>query len=83
MSREELELDLVAAGWKIADRSSQHLLVGRRGDLSVLAYRVLTRRDDPTFELIDSNLAVGHWVRVIPTPRIAEVLLKKHGEPLV
>ncbi len=83
MTREEIERGFVGAGWEIVDRSSPQLLVGRSGHLSILAYEFLTRTEDPSFELIDSERMLVCWVRVIPTPRIAGVLLEQHGEPLV
>ncbi len=82
MTREEVELSLVAAGWEIAERSSPHLIVGCSGILSILAYEFLTSTEDPKFELRDSNWAVSYWVRVIPSPRVAAVLLEEHGEAL-
>ena len=82
MTREEIRLSLIRAGWKIADRSSRHLLVGSCGGLSIWAYECLTRTGDPTFQLIDGERALSYWVRVIPSPRVAAVLLNGYGEPL-
>jgi hypothetical protein len=31
------------------------------------------------FELVDGERGTTYWVRVIPTPRVAAVLVKKHG----
>ncbi len=83
MTQEEIERDFTAAGWKIAGRSSRHLLVGKDGDLSILAYDFLARTDDPAFQLADTERGLTRWVRTIPSPRIAAVLLERDGEPPV
>ena len=62
--------------------SSEHLLVGNCGKLSILAYGFVIGTDDPAFELLDrgrSGCVLTYWVRVIPTPRQAAVLLEEHG----
>ena len=80
MIREEIELALIGAGWEISDSFSlQRLLVGCSGNLSILAYGSESRTDEPMFELIDSEWNTTYWVRVIPTPRVAAVLVEKHG----
>jgi len=35
--------------------------------------------DDPAFELLDRRRVLTYWVRVIPTPRQAAVLLDERG----
>ena len=81
MNREEIERSFVGAGWKMYESSSPHLLlVGNAGDLSILAYRSLAETEDPVFELVDRRRGSTHWVRIVPTPRVAAVLLEKHGE---
>jgi len=78
--REQTELALIGAGWEIPDGFSlQRLLVGRSGNLSILAYRSESGTDEPMFELIDGGRGTTYWVRVIPTPRVAAVLVEKHG----
>ncbi len=62
------------------ESSSPHLLVGRAGELSILAYRSLAETEDPVFELLDRRRGTTYWVRVVPTPRLAAVLLEEHGE---
>ncbi len=80
MSREQTELALIGAGWEISNGFSlQHLLVGRSGHLSILAYGSESGPDEPMFELVDAELDTTYWVRVIPTPRVAAVLVQKHG----
>jgi hypothetical protein len=63
----------------VTDGSSKHLMVGNCGNLSILAYESLMGVDDPAFELLDRRHLLTYWVRVIPTPRQAAVLLEEHG----
>jgi hypothetical protein len=67
----------------VTDDSSEDLLVGNYcGKLSILAYGSVIGADDPAFELLDrgrSRRVLTYWVRVIPTPRQAAVLLEEHG----
>jgi hypothetical protein len=79
MNREEIERSFIRAGWKVAGSSWPHLLVGNAGELFILAHRSLAETDDPIFELLDRRRNVTYWVRVIPTPRLAMVLLEQHG----
>ena len=76
MTREEIENGFVKAGWKIY-HSSQYPIVGNSGDLSILADEL--EPDEPVFELCDGAQGISYWVRVIPTPPMAAVLIKKHG----
>jgi hypothetical protein len=55
------------------------MLVGNCGKLSILAYGFVIGADDPAFELLDRGRVLTYWVRVIPTPRQAGVLLEEHG----
>jgi hypothetical protein len=75
----EIERGFVGAGWRVTDDSSEHLLVGNRGKLSILAYESSIGADDPAFELLDRRRVLTYWVRVIPTPRQAAVLLEEHS----
>ena len=80
MIREEIELALIGAGWEISDEFFlQRLLLGRSGNLSILAYGSESPSDEPMFELVDAERGTTYWVRVIPTPRVAAVLVEKHG----
>jgi hypothetical protein len=55
-------------------------MVGNCGKLSILAYdESFMGTDDPAFELLDRRQVTTYWVRVIPTPRQAAVLLEEHG----
>lgn len=80
MNREEIERSFVGVGWEVCKSSSSHLLAGNAGDLLILAYRSLAEAEDPVFELVDRRRGTTYWVRVIPTPRLAAVLLEEHGE---
>ncbi len=82
-TQEEIERAFVGSGWRIAERSSPHLIVGDAEEfpLSILAYESLTEAEDPVFELVDRERARTYWVRVIPTPRVDAVLIEKHGGP--
>jgi hypothetical protein len=75
----EIERCFVDAGWRVTDDSSRRLMVGNRGKLSILAYESCIGADDPAFELLDRRRVMTYWVRVIPTPRQAAVLLEEHG----
>ena len=79
MNQEEIARGFLGAGWEVVAPSWPHLLVGNAGELSILAYRSLAETDDPVFELLDRRRNVTYWVRVIPTPRLAKVLLEEHG----
>ena len=80
MNREEIGRSVVGSGWEVCESSSPYLLVGNAGDLSILAYRSLAETEDPVFELVDRRRGTSYWVRVVPTPRLASVLLEEHGE---
>ena len=59
--------------------SSQYPIVGNAGDLSIMAHQQYAETDDPVFELVDGRRVAAYWVRVIPTPRQAAVLLEEQG----
>ena len=80
MNRQQIERSLLDSGWEVCESFSPHLLlVGKADDLSILAYRALAVTEDPIFELIDYRRGSTHWVREVPTPRVAEMLLKERG----
>ncbi len=83
MNREEIERSFVAAGWEITT-VRQDVVVGEAGGISIIAYESSAiSAEDPAFELLDRGRNLAHWVRVIPTPRIAAELLDAHrGPPL-
>ena len=80
MNRKAIERSFVGAGWEVCESSSPYPLVGNAGDLSILAYRSLAATENPVFKLVDHRLGTTYWVRVIPTPRVAAVLLEAHGD---
>ena len=81
MDRGEIERRFIGAGWEVCETSSPHLLlVGNAGDLSIQAHRSLTETEDLIFELVNRGWGSSYWVRVVPTPRVAAVLLEEHGE---
>jgi hypothetical protein len=81
MDRGKIERRFIGAGWEVCESSSPHLLlVGNAGDLSIQAHRSLTETEDPIFELVNRGWGSSYSVRVVPTPRVAAVLLEEHGE---
>ena len=54
------------------------MIVGFANNLSILAHEWVWGFDDPVFELYDGERNLTYWVRVIPTPRQAVVLLREH-----
>ena len=81
MNQKEIERSFVGSGWEVCESSSPHLLlVGNAGPSSIIAYRSLAETEDPVFELVDRRRGTTYWVRVVPTPRLAAVLLEEHGE---
>ena len=81
MDRGEIERRFIGAGWEVCESSSPHLLlVGNAGDLSIQAHRSLTETEDLIFELVNRGWGSSYWVRVVPTPRVAAVLLEELGE---
>jgi hypothetical protein len=82
VSREEIERDLVDAGWELDGSFSDYLLVGEDGDLSILVPRWAGEMDDPVYELCDGEREItSSWVGEIPTPQYAAMLLREHGGP--
>ena len=81
MSREEIEQAIEGAGWELDGGFSGHLIVGEDENLFILAHRWVWEIDDPVFELCDGERNLTYWVRVVPTPRQAAVLLEEHGGP--
>jgi hypothetical protein len=81
MTRDEIEQAMEAAGWRVDEGFSAHLLVGNNHTLSVLAHRWMWNTDDPIFELSDEHTDLTYWVREIPSPERADKLIREHGGP--
>ncbi len=81
MIREEIIEGFATAGWRMGGGDEEGMLVGYAGDLSILADESQIGAEDPAFELYDGQHGVTYWVRVVPTPSVAQVLLDAHGGP--
>jgi hypothetical protein len=81
VSWEEIERGLVDAGWELDGSFSDYLIVGEDGDLSILVPQWAGEMDDPVYELCDGEREITYWVREIPTPQHAAMLLEEHGGP--
>jgi hypothetical protein len=82
MTREEIMRGFEAAGWRMGGRGDDDdVLVAYSGDLSIVAHAPEIGAADPAFELYDGQRNLAYWVRVVPTPRQAAVLLAEHGGP--
>lgn len=79
MDREEIVRGFEGVGWQIDGGFARYLIVGNAGDLSILAHRWAWGAVDPVFELSDEGTGLAFWVREIPTPERAAVLLGKYG----
>ena len=84
MTREEIMSIFEQTGWEIADdRGDERVLVGDASNLSlsILAYEgAAIGADNPEFMLYDTERDLAYWVRVVPTPTTAAVLLEVHGD---
>jgi hypothetical protein len=78
--REAIERELADADWRVDDGFAGYLLVGNAGDLSVLVPWRGWRGADPAYELYDVEKHVTCYVRVIPMPLRARMILEEHGE---
>ena len=77
---EDITQSFTDAGWEV-ESFSEHLLIGRHGELAVLAYEPLTETEDPVYELYDAERDITYQVREVPTPKEAAMLLAEYGEP--
>ena len=80
LTREEIKRGFITAGWEAAG-PSRYPIVGNPNDISITAHEQCADTEDSAFELIDCRLSLIYWVRVIPTPRQAVVLLWERGGP--
>jgi len=82
----ELVQSFTNAGWDIDDSFSGYLIIGFSGDnLSIVAHHegeeeVARETDEHAFELLDHHRNVTYWVKEVPTPQQAQMLLEEHGE---
>jgi hypothetical protein len=83
MDPEQIEQSFADAGWYLDAGFAGYLVIGYDGNgLSILASEEeACETDDPTFELLDHERDLTHWVREIPSPQQAQELLREHGEP--
>jgi hypothetical protein len=81
MTRKEIEQAIEAAGWRVDEGFSTHLLVGNDSTVSILAHQWVWGTDDPVFEISDEQTDLTYWVREIPTPHRAAQLIEEHGRP--
>lgn len=68
------------AGWRVtAWERGENALVGyaEEENVFILAHESEMESIDPTFELYDGKFRLSGWVRVVPTPRQAAVLLRE------
>jgi len=82
--QEVIEQRFASAGWEIDSGFSRHLVIGCSSDtLSILAHREAFESGDenPLFEILDHSRDVAYWIREVPTPAQAALLLGEHGKP--
>ena len=81
MAQDMIDRKLADAGWSTDGSFSEYLSIGQSGDLCVLLHRSTWETYEPSYELYDVGRHVSCWVRELPTPERAAVLLEEHGEP--
>ena len=81
VSPEEIEDSFTSAGWYLDGGFLDYLVIGHTDGVSILAGKEAWETDDedPVFELVDRRRGTTYEVRVVPTPRLAAVLLEEHG----
>jgi hypothetical protein len=84
MTKQQIKQRFANAGWQIDDGFSEYLLIGCSSDtLSIVNHRgvVQNPEGDQLFEILDHIRNVTYWVREVPTPHQAAMLLEEHGRP--
>ncbi len=81
----EIVKSFTSAGWDRDDSFSGYLVIGFSGDnLSIVAHEgedvEVGETDQIVFELLDHERNVTYWVKEVPTPQQAQLLLEEHGE---
>jgi hypothetical protein len=80
VDRIALEREVASAGWEINGGFSEYLIIGNAGDLCILLPERSWQGADPEYELYNVEKNTACWVRLIPTPFFASMLLQEHGE---
>jgi hypothetical protein len=83
VNKEEIEHRFADAGWDLDGSFSGYLVIGYNGeDLSIVAHKGEQSGDpdEPAFELLHHERNVAYWVKEVPTPQQAALLLEEHGE---
>ncbi len=81
VGQDNIDQELINAGWEPDGTFSEHLAIGEAGDLCILVHRSTWETDEPTYELYDVGRHVSYWVHEIPTPDQAAKLLGEYGRP--
>ncbi len=77
----EIVQNFASSGWDNDDSFSGYLVIGFSGDnLSIVAHNESWESDNPIFELINHETNLTYWVKEVPTPQQAQMLLEEHGE---
>ena len=82
MNQEEIRQGFSSVGWELDGSFHEHLIVGFKEDLSILAHRQAWEAEDPEFQLCDHENNLDYWVQEIVTPQLAAELLREYGRPL-
>jgi hypothetical protein len=80
VDRAALEREVARVGWVLDGGFSEQLIIGNAGDMCILIPERSWQGADPEYELYNIDKNVACWVRVIPTPFFAAMLLQEHGE---
>jgi hypothetical protein len=81
VNREDIEQQLVDAGWDVDGSFAEHLALGSAHELSILVPHWAWQEEVPLYELYDVEKNLACWVWIIPTPSRAAMLLEDYGEP--
>ena len=79
----EIVQSFTIGGWELDNSFSGYLVIGFSGDnLSIVAHQgnEAGETDEIVFELLDHEKNVSYWVKEVPTPQQAQMLLEEHGE---
>jgi hypothetical protein len=79
-SQKPIEQGLADAGWRLDGSFSEHLVIGHDSDISILVDRRSWDGNDPAYELYNAERHLCYWVKEIPPPRQAAMLIEEYGE---